>query len=330
MPHSAQSCKPHADPGEQALPLVVIAGATATGKSALAIDTAERIGGEVINADALQFYRGMDVGTAKVTRRERRGIPHHLLDILDVTEEASVATFQREARRLADEIRERGKLPVVVGGSGLYVRAFTDVMAFPPSDPAVRTEIEAHVREVGTGAAHAELAKADPAAAKKIAPRDERRIVRALEVHRLTGKPFSAFLPTYTFHDPAIAYVAVSLERERLHERVEARVHRMIEEGFREEVEELLDIGIERGVTARQAIGYAQMIAHVRGKMSLDEAIDSTITNTRRLVRKQDTWFRRDTRLTWVPGEDSDAALAMIEREIAHAAESSSRLKHEE
>ncbi len=321
MSHPAKHDQRHGDVAHATPPLLVIAGATATGKSSLAIDAAERLGGEVINADALQFYRGMDVGTAKVTPLERRGIPHHLLDILDVTEEASVATFQREARQVANEIRARGKLPVVVGGSGLYVRAFTDVMAFPPSDPAVRAEIEIHVREIGTGAAHAELADADPEAAKKIAPRDERRIVRALEVHRLTGQPFSAFLPTYTFHDPAIAYVAVKLEREKLHERIEARVHRMVDNGFREEVEALLDAGIERGVTARQAIGYAQMIAHVRGEISLDEAIESTVSHTRRLVRKQDTWFRRDKRLTWVPGEEPDAAFAMIEREIAHAAE---------
>ncbi|WP_065248215.1 MULTISPECIES: tRNA (adenosine(37)-N6)-dimethylallyltransferase MiaA [Dermabacter] len=320
MSHPAQGGQSHGDAARERPPLLVIAGATATGKSALAIDVAERLGGEVINADALQFYRGMDVGTAKVTPRERRGIPHHLLDILHVTEEANVATFQRDARRLANEIRERGKLPVIVGGSGLYVRAFTDVMAFPPSDPAVRSEMEAHVREIGTAAAHVELAAADPDAAAKIAPRDERRIVRALEVHRLTGKPFSAFLPTYTFHDPAIAYVAVQLDRSKLHKRVEERVHRMVESGFREEVEALLEAGIEQGTTARQAIGYAQMIAHVRGELSLEAAIESTITNTRRLVRKQDTWFRRDKRLTWVPGEDSEVALAMIKREIAHAA----------
>ena len=320
MAHAVNGGGGHDSGAGQVPPLVVIAGATATGKSALAIETARRFGGEVINADALQFYRGMDVGTAKVTPSERRGVPHHLLDILDVTEEASVATFQADARRIASEIRERGKIPVVVGGSGLYVRAFTDVMAFPPSDPAVREEIESHVLAIGTGAAHAQLAAADPDAAAKIAPRDERRIVRALEVHRLTGKPFSAFLPTYTFHDPAIAYVAVKLDRDTLHERVEERVHRMVETGFRDEVEGLLDAGLERGVTARQAIGYAQMIKHVRGHWSLEEAIESTITNTRRLVRKQDTWFRRDTRLTWVPGEDSDEALAVIEREIAHAA----------
>ena len=299
MAHAVNGGGGHDSGAGQVPPLVVIAGATATGKSALAIETARRFGGEVINADALQFYRGMDVGTAKVTPSERRGVPHHLLDILDVTEEASVATFQADARRIASEIRERGKIPVVVGGSGLYVRAFTDVMAFPPSD-------DEDVRAIGTGAAHAQLAAADPDAAAKIAPRDERRIVRALEVHRLTGKPFSAFLPTYTFHDPAIAYVAVKLDRDTLHERVEKRVHRMVETGFRDEVEGLLDAGLERGLTARQAIGYAQMIKHVRGHWSL--------------VRKQDTWFRRDTRLTWVLGEDSDEALAVIEREIAHAA----------
>lgn len=300
-------------------PLVVIAGATATGKSDLALDVAEAVGGEIINVDALQFYRGMDIGTAKLPALERRGIAHHLLDILTVREEASVAEFQAQARGLVAEIRARGRVPVAVGGSGLYIRALTDRLEFPPSDPSVRARLEQEAREIGAGALHARLVGEDPTAAAKINVADERRIVRALEVIAITGRPFSAFLPAYEFADPNVVYTAVSRERGELHERVERRVQFMMEQGFLVEVERLLDEGIEEGKTARQAIGYAQMIDHVRGRLSRDEAIESTVVGTRKLVRKQDTWFRRDPRFTWLDGTDRDAARAQVEALIAQA-----------
>ncbi|MDK7742478.1 tRNA (adenosine(37)-N6)-dimethylallyltransferase MiaA [Helcobacillus massiliensis] len=288
------------------IPLIVIAGATATGKSDIAIALADRIGGEIINADALQFYRGMDIGTAKTPPAERRGIPHHLLDVLDVTDEASVAQYQRDARARVHEIRSRGRVPIAVGGSGLYLRALTDEIRFPPTDPAVRRRLELWAREVGSAAAHRTLAEKDPSAAQRIQVGDARRIVRALEVIELTGEPFTAFLPSYTYDDPWVIHTAIRRDRDDLHQRVERRVHLMAEQGLLDEVRDLIDSGITEGRTARQAIGYAQMLAHLRGDLTWAEAIDQTITGTRRLVRKQDTWFRRDPRITWIDAAGPD------------------------
>ncbi|MDO5646155.1 MAG: tRNA (adenosine(37)-N6)-dimethylallyltransferase MiaA [Dermabacter sp.] len=311
------------DPGQQerpggVMPLVVIAGATATGKSDLALDLAERVGGEIINADALQLYRGMDIGTAKTPLHERRSIAHHLFDTHEVSEDASVQDYQVQARRAVADVRARGAVPIAVGGSGLYLRALTDRLEFPPSDARVRAEIEEWASSVGLAAAHARLAQSDPVAASSIGVGDMRRIVRALEVGRLTSRPFSAFMPTYTFEDPNVVYVAVRRERAELYERVQARVECMMQAGFLDEVRGLVQRGIERGLTARQAIGYAQLLAHLRGEVSLDDAIEQTIVGTRKLVRKQDTWFRRDPRFTWVQGADP-SALSLIERDLDHA-----------
>lgn len=302
------------DVSHSAIPLVVIAGATATGKSEIALTVAERVGGEIVNADALQLYRGMDIGTAKTPMEGRRGIAHHMCDVLDVTDEASVAVYQREARASVEEIRSRGKVPIAVGGSGLYIRALTDVMSFPPSDPKVRAQIEQWVREVGVGRAYEKLNEEDPQAAERINPGDERRIVRALEVRELTGEPYSAYLPTYEFEIEPVVYCAVERERDELHERVKARVDHMMEQGLLDEVVRLRDAGIEKGNTARQAIGYAQLLSHLRGEISLDEAIESTVVATRRLVRKQDTWFRRDPRLMWLDGRTPEQAAGVIEQ----------------
>lgn len=296
------------------IPLVVIAGATATGKTRVALDVAERVGGEIVNADALQLYRGMDIGTAKTPLAERRNIPHHMFDILTVTEEASVAEYQREARAVVQEIRSRGKVPIAVGGSGLYVRALTDVMSFPPSDPNVRAGIEKWVHEVGVARAYERLNEEDPQAAERISAGDERRIVRALEVGTLTGEPYSAYLPTYEFEIEPVVYCAVEREREELHERVRERVEWMMDAGFLEEVRLLRNEGLERGHTARQAIGYAQLLAHLRDELTLDDAVDSTVVATRRLVRKQDTWFRRDPRLMWLDGRTPEQAASVIEQ----------------
>lgn len=281
-------------------PLVAVVGATATGKSDLAIALAQHLGGEIVNADALQLYRGMDIGTAKVPPRERLGIPHHQLDVLAVTEEASVAAYQREARAAIAGIRERGRVPILVGGSGLYVRAALDDIEFPPTDPAVRGRIEQRGHRIGTRALHAELARIDPDSAGIIGEGDLRRIVRALEVGELTGRPYTAFLPRPVHHDPSTVQIGLRLERAGLHERISLRVHRMVEQGLLAEVRGLREQGLDQGRTARRAIGYEQALAVLDGTMDCGAAIESTVVGTRRLVRKQDTWFRRDPRVRWI------------------------------
>lgn len=281
-------------------PLVAVVGATATGKSDLAIALAQHLGGEIVNADALQLYRGMDIGTAKVPPRERQGIPHHQLDVLAVTEEASVAAYQREARAAVTGIRERGRVPILVGGSGLYVRAALDDIEFPPTDPAVRGRIEHRGHRIGTRALHAELARIDPDSAGIIGEGDLRRIVRALEVGELTGRPYTAFLPRPVHHDPSTVQIGLRLERAGLHERISQRVHRMVEQGLLAEVRGLREQGLDQGRTARRAIGYEQALAVLDGTMDCGAAIESTVVGTRRLVRKQDTWFRRDLRVRWI------------------------------
>lgn len=295
-------------------PLVAVVGATATGKSDLAIALAERLDGEVVNADALQLYRGMDIGTAKVTAPERRGIAHHLLDVLEVTEEASVSAFQRDAREAVAGIRSRGRVPILVGGSGLYVRAALDEIEFPPTDPALRTRLEQRAEQDGAEALHRELADTDPEAARTIGVHDTRRIVRALEVGELTGRPFTAFLPRPRHHDPATVQLGLRLERPLLHERIRARVHRMVDHGLLEEIRALRERGLDEGRTARRAIGYEQGLAVLGGTLSCEQAIEDTIAGTRRLVRKQDTWFRRDQRVHWLA---ADAGEGLVDQAIA-------------
>jgi tRNA dimethylallyltransferase len=279
---------------------VAVVGATATGKSDLAIALAQHLDGEVVNADALQLYRGMDIGTAKVDAAARAQVPHHLLDVLEVTQEASVAAYQRDARAAVAGIVGRGRVPIVVGGSGLYVRALLDEIDFPPSDPQVRGRYEAQAERMGPQALHQHLATVDPEAAGRIGAGDTRRIVRALEVGELTGRPFSAFMPTRRYHDPGTVQIGLSLPRQVLHERVAQRVHTMVRAGLLDEVRALDGIGLREGTTARRAIGYQQALAVLDGTMGCDRAIEETIVGTRRLVRKQDTWFRRDPRVRWV------------------------------
>lgn len=303
-------------------PLIAIVGATATGKSDLALDLARRLDGEVINADALQLYRGMDIGTAKVTPAEREGVPHHLLDVLEVTEEASVSAYQRAARTAIAAIRGRGRTPILVGGSGLYVRAALDAIEFPPTDAATRTRLEARAVQEGPEALHAQLSRTDPEAAATIGPRDTRRIVRALEVGELTGRPFTAFLPRPHYVEDRTVQIGLRLERADLHSRIAHRVHRMVDRGLLEEIRELRRRGLDQGPTARRAIGYEQGLSVLDGAMSCQDAVESTVVGTRRLVRKQDTWFRRDHRVRWidalgeVDGEDGgvlERALQAIE-----------------
>jgi tRNA dimethylallyltransferase len=310
------------DPGPTSArtPLIAVVGATATGKSDLAIALARHLDGEVVNADALQLYRGMDIGTAKVTAHERDSVPHHLLDVLEVTEEASASAYQRAAREAVDAIRARGRTPILVGGSGLYVRAALDDIEFPPTDAALRARLEQRAQQEGPGALHRELAERDPEAAGIIGPRDARRIVRALEVGTLTGRPFTAFLPRPVYADPATVQIAPRWDRAVLHERIARRVERMVEQGLLEEIRGLRDQGLDRGLTARRAIGYEQGLAVLDGTLGCAQAIQDTITGTRRLVRKQDTWFRRDQRITWLDGGAEgllDQALEVIGTHVA-------------
>ena len=286
-------------------PVVAVVGPTATGKTALAVELARRLGGEVINADSMQLYRGMDIGTAKPDITERGGVPHHLLDLWHVREPASVAEYRDLARAEIDRLRAAGTVPLLVGGSGLYVRAVLDELDFPGTDAALRARLEQELAEVGPAALHVRLAQRDPAAAAAVLPSNGRRIVRALEVIELTGGPFRAQLPESRPHYPA---VVIGLDREpaELDERVAARVDRMWAAGFVEEVAALAADGLREGPTASRALGYAQVLAQLDGTLTADEARERTVTTTRRFVRRQRSWFRRDAALTWFDAGRTD------------------------
>jgi len=286
--------------------VVAVVGATAAGKTGLSLDLAEALGGEVVNTDAMQLYRGMDVGTAKLPPHERRGIPHHLLDTLEVTEPATVAEFQGQARAVITELRGRGVTPVLVGGSALYTRAVLDEFEFPGTDPAVRARLEAELAEVGSAAMHARLAEVDPESASRILVENGRRVVRALEVVEITGRPFSATLPRLEYVDPRTVQVGVDIDRPTLDTRIELRVEEMFAAGFVAEVERLLARGLAQGRTASRAIGYPEVAAHLAGELSLDEARERTVVATRRFARRQDAWFRKDPRIHWVRFDDPD------------------------
>ena len=285
---------------------VAVVGPTATGKSDLGLDLAEALGGEIVNIDAMQQYRGMDIGTAKLAPVERRGIPHHQLDVLDVTETATVARYQQAATADIEAIRERGRVPIVVGGSMMYVQALLDEWQFPATDPQVRAKWEAMLGSDGPAAIHRALQRADPAAAATILPTDGRRMVRALEVVELTGKPFAASQPT--IGEPRWDTVILGVDRatDELDERIAQRTDLMFERGLVEEVHELVEAGLREGVTARRAIGYAQVLAYVDGEYDLDHARERTFIGTRRYVRRQRSWFRRDPRIHWLDGADPD------------------------
>lgn len=274
---------------------VAVVGPTATGKSDLAIGLATEFGGDVVNADAMQLYRGMNIGTAKVSVAERRGITHHLLDVLDVTETASVAAYQRQACDLV----ERLPMTVLCGGSGLYVQSVVDDLRFPGTDPAVRAELEREAAEVGAEQMHRRLAADDPAAAAAILPTNTRRIVRALEVIAITGEPFSANLPTPGPPRFGIRMIGIDRDAGELDERIATRVHRMFADGLVDEVERLIDQGLRDGKTAPRALGYQQVLAALDSDGDMDRAAQETIVATRRFVRRQRSWFRRDKRITW-------------------------------
>ena len=289
-------------------------GSTATGKSDLGLALAEALGGEVINADALQLYRGMDIGTAKLPVAERRGIEHHLLDVLDVTQEASLAAYQRDARAARDDVIARGGVPVLVGGSGLYVRAVLDRLEIPPTDPVVRTRLEREAEKAGAEAMHARLKELDPIAAIAILPGNVRRVVRALEVIELTGQPFSATLPTPDYALPAVQ-IGLSAPRDVLDQRIAARVEAMWAAGLVDETLRLVAEGLLDGRTAPQALGYAQVLRMFEGELDDVGARADTIVSTRRFARRQESWFRRDARIHWLPFDAPDLveqALALI------------------
>lgn len=285
-------------------PLIVVVGPTATGKSDLALDLAEQLDGEIVNADALQLYRRLDVGTAKLTVSERRGVPHHLLDVLDVTETASVAAYQRAARAEIERIRSVGRTPVLVGGSGLYVGAVVDELKFPGTDPALRAELEAELTAHGTAALHARLAQLDPAAAEVVLPSNGRRIVRALEVIALTGRPFPARLPERATARYDAVLLGVDLPTEVLDTAIARRVARMFAAGLVDETRGLA--GLRAGLTASRALGYQQVITALDGSGDLAVAAADTVVATRRFVRRQRSWFRRDKRIRWLDGADPD------------------------
>jgi tRNA dimethylallyltransferase len=296
-------------------PVVAVVGPTATGKTALAVALARRLGGEVVNADSMQLYRGMDIGTAKPGPGERGGVPHHLLDVWDVREPASVAEYRQLARAEIDRLRAAGVVPLLVGGSGLYVRAVLDELDFPDTDPTVRARLEDELAEVGPAQLHDRLARLDPAAARAVLPSNGRRIVRALEVIELTGAPFVAALPEPRPHYPA---VVLGLDREpgELDQRIAVRVDRMWAAGFVAEVEALAARGLREGPTAARALGYAQVLAQLDGLLSADEARERTVGTTRRFVRRQRSWFRREASTTWLDAARPDL-LDAAAREIA-------------
>ena len=316
--HSAATADPAAAP-----PVVAIVGATGTGKSNLAIELAQKLSesgvrAEIVNADAMQLYRGMDIGTAKVPESERRGVPHHLFDVWEVTREASVADYQAMARAKIQDIQSRGALPLLVGGSGLYVSSVLYEFEFPGTDPEIRAHLEARLETEGLAPLLQELADKDPPAAAATHPQNIRRVIRALEVIEITGQPFGAGLDAE--HRPwQESTVVVGLHRERadLVETLNQRVEAMWDKGLVDEVRDLIPLGIERGITASRAIGYQQALEFLAGTVSREDAIESTQSLTRRYARRQVSWFRRDDNTRWLTNDEPGA----LERALGVVAE---------
>jgi len=294
--------------------VVAVVGPTATGKSDLAVALAQRLNAEIVNADSMQLYAGMDIGTAKLPAAERQGVPHHLLDIWSIGKSAAVAEYQQLARAAIAEIRARGRLPILVGGSGLYLRGALDRLEFPGESPEIRARLYAELDDVGAAALHARLATLDPAAGVSILPTNGRRIVRALEVIELTGRPFVATMPGF---ESMYDCVQLGLDRDDLDERVEARVHRMMSAGFLDEVRALLPAGLRGSPTAGKALGYAQLLDCLDDDGTvvgdLGEAVEATARATRRFVRRQRSWFRRDPRIRWFDAASPDVHGRLID-----------------
>jgi tRNA dimethylallyltransferase len=302
-------------------PVLAIVGPTATGKSALGMALAERLGGEILNADALQVYRGFDIGTAKPGALERARVPHHLIDILEPHEPYSAGEFARRAREAITEIEGRGRLPIVVGGSGLYLRAlFQGISPMPPGDPEVRQRLRERLAEEGLPALVQELWRLDPPTAARLKPGDTQRVMRALEVALVAGRPLSAFLAEQPFGSQRIAVINVGLTvpRSILYDQIAGRVARMVEEGWLEEVAGLLRQGLSPGLPAFQAIGYRQLVRHLRGEGSLDEAIGETVKATRRFAKRQETWFRKESDVTWFSAQDLEERIPRVIEHVKH------------
>lgn len=282
--------------------LIVICGATATGKSDLAVMLAQKIGAEIVNADSMQLYTGMDIGTAKLTTAERGGINHHLIDVLDIKDEANVAWYQSMARGVIDQLIEEGKSVVVVGGTGLYIKAILDDLNFPDTNPEVRQKITDEAERVGNEIMHEKLAKLDPAAALAIPKENLRRIIRALEVIELTGKPFTANLPRQESSKyPMAKQFGLVLDRSNLDQKIDERVENMWEKGFAREVSLLMTKGLEQSTTAKKALGYSQIMNYLNGECSEEFAKEETKRTTKAYARRQETWFNRDERIRWLP-----------------------------
>jgi tRNA dimethylallyltransferase len=293
--------------------IVVVVGPTASGKSSLAVELARRLGDhEVINADSMQLYRGMDIGTAKPSAAERGSVPHHLFDVLDVTETSTVAEFQALAREAIAGCHRRGVTPIVVGGSALYVRAVVDRLDFPGTDPEVRDHWDAELAARGPEALHSELTTRDPAAAASILPSNGRRLVRALEVIEITGEPFTATMPAYDSVYENLTMLGLDVPRDVLDTRLAERVGVMWRDGFVEEVRGLVPAGLADGITASRALGYQQILAFLAEETTEDEAHEATIVGTRKFARRQDRLFRRDPRIQWLPYDAPD----LLERAI--------------
>ncbi|MDR2931285.1 MAG: tRNA (adenosine(37)-N6)-dimethylallyltransferase MiaA [Propionibacteriaceae bacterium] len=302
------------------LPVIVLVGATATGKSGLAIDLAVELGRgglptEVVNADSMLVYRGMDIGTAKPTLAERRGIPHHMIDIMEIDQAASVAQFQVLARAAIERCRERGVMPIVVGGSALYLHAIIDQFDFPPSDPQVRADLEAAADQQGTAVLYERLMAKDPAVAAAIQPGNTRRIIRALESIQLTGG-FHSTLPTWRYAVPGVIQIGIQIERDAMDRRIAERVERMWQAGFVDEVRGLAERGLASTPTASRAIGYRQILQGLDHDITMEQAKQATIIKTRQFSRKQLSWWRRDERVTWFPvGVDAQQLIPMVTRD---------------
>lgn len=293
--------------------LIVICGATSSGKSGLSIALAKEISAEIINADSMQIYRGMDIGTAKLTIAEREEIPHHLLDILDVTEDANVASYQQLARTKIDELQTVGKNVIIVGGTGLYIKAIIDELNFPDRDIQVRDRLDKEATELGVVEMHNRLQLLDPIAAAKIPANNLRRVVRALEVIELTGEPFTAQLPREDVdHYQGVRQFGLVMDRSNLDERISKRVDLMWEHGFVAEVQQLISTGITSGKTAQAALGYKQIINALADESSLELAKEETKRATRQYARRQETWFSRDPRIKWLAPESTSSQLEKI------------------
>lgn len=290
--------------------MIAVVGPTGSGKSDLGVELALALDGEVINADAMQFYRGMDIGTAKISVAERRGVPHHLLDTMDVTEEASVSAFQADCRAAIDDIQGRGKRAILVGGSGLYVRAALDVLEFPGTDSKVRQRLEEEHEATGLHRLQERLRTVDPVSAERLG--DARRVIRALEVFELTGRPFSSFMPTREYFQAAVQ-IGLDVDRAVLRDRLAERVHKMVDAGLLDEVSRLDAVGLRRGKTASRALGYAQFLRVLDGEADIEGAAGETIVATRQFARRQLTWFRADPRIHWLDWRDPGLLAKAIE-----------------